>query len=271
MITEKNQTAAQRCVYIFQPALSSPICSILFHGTGNDALFGWEDLILKLLASNRAVLCFDLDGHGATSTTRLSARTFWNQADCIAGILSSSLPAVRRLEAIGYSLGALLAARLACQQQFAWEKVVLLALPNKVQITWRFVGYELLSLGSAMFWHQLWIYGWRARIPAFGKFRRKAFPIRMHELETRTYPEFVQDRLEEWSFVNELPKLTVPVFLIFASQDQIANFSEAQSIARGVPSENCQVVSGTNHFLLPLDPRAHELILNYLQAQNSNY
>lgn len=265
MIAEIDDNSQRRAVYIFSPAAPIGACSVLFHGMGNDAIFGWEKLILSLLNSGRVVLCFDMNGHGCLSSTRLNAEKFWNSANFLPQVLKEHLPSTGKLEAIGYSVGALIAARLACEGRLNWQKLVLIAIPERIDLSLGFIGHELLTLFAKSYWQDILEYGWRARIPALGQFRRKAFPLRFEDQLSESYPNFVQKRLEEWRVGEHLKNLTMPTLLVCGEQDELARPAYTQSLLVELPAGKLTVMANTNHFLLQMHHQIPNIILQWLE------
>jgi pyruvate dehydrogenase E2 component (dihydrolipoamide acetyltransferase) len=239
---------SQTMFHFFRPGLSpSRVCTVLFHGTGNDALFCWENLILELLKSGRAVLAFDLPGHGRGSSTVLSESSFARTGHFLPSLLAELCPERPEWEAVGYSLGALAALRLVAHDPGPWRALVLLALPERVALTSHFMLIEALSFVQKGWWRQFKHYGWDASFPAFASVRRKRFPIRLDPSIRMSYPAFVGHLLQGTDLKAELKALRVPLLLLYGSRDHLACPAYGQKL-----SAACQLVPGANHFLLPL-------------------
>jgi pimeloyl-ACP methyl ester carboxylesterase len=250
----------QTAFHLFLPGTSLPSQGVvLFHGTGNDALFCWENLILDLLKSGRAVFTFDLPGHGQGSQTILNEASFASCGMFLPILLPRLLPGLQSMAAIGYSLGALAALQLAAQGTMSWQSLVLMALPKKVEMSAAFIWNEALSFFQKSWWQQLLHYGWDASFPAFGPVRRSRFPIRMDPAIRMSYPDFVGHLLEKTDVVRALGQLGIPALLIYGSRDHLATPDYGQTL-----SSTSQRVQGANHFLLPLAPATRSLLLNWL-------
>ncbi len=240
--------------YHLFPSENSSVCSILFHGTGNDGLFAWESIILGLIRSGRSVFSFDLSGHGQNSSTCLRSDDFLRSADFLGQELPRLLPEVQSFEAIGYSLGAKLALHTVLQKRLNWTKLVVMALPDHIEISPRFVLHELLSGISLAFWQQLVRYGWRATLPSFGSFRRKSFPIRIEPSMEISYPKMVAQLLQQEPALEAGKNLEIPTLLIYGKNDWMAPLSYGQQLAQHWPHSTLAEIKGANHFLLPLLP-----------------
>lgn len=244
--------AGQTAFHLFDPGAATR-CTVLFHGTGNDALFCWESLILKLLASGRAVFAFDLPGHGQNSSTELSEASFANCGHALPEVLATLLPEVQAFEGVAYSLGAWAALRAP----IAWQKLVLLALPESVTISRAFLWEESLSFVRPIFWRELLRYGWSARFPAFGPIRRQSFPLRLSTSAGTDYLDFVGKLVRARRLPTLLQEQAAPVLMIKGQRDFLARSDLRAEEA---------VVAGANHFLLPLYPKTQDLILDFLTS-----
>ncbi|MDQ3230322.1 MAG: alpha/beta fold hydrolase [Pseudobdellovibrionaceae bacterium] len=251
---------SQTAWHLFQPGSTlATVCTILFHGTGNDALFCWENLILDLLKSGRAVFAFDLPGHGQSSTTELSASSFARTGMFLPQLLPKLMPALQNVEAVGYSLGAHAALQWAANGTMPCASLILMALPEQVELTTGFIVGEACSFVHKSWWQQLRRYGWDASFPAFGPIRRTRFPIRMPADVGLSYPQFVGHLLKTVDVKKALKKLKIPTRLIYGSRDALARGSYGQTL-----SSTSQLIQGANHFLLPLNPNARMLIMEWL-------
>ncbi len=256
---ENSRTA----FHLFHPGSSlTATCTVLFHGTGNDALFCWEDLILDLLKAGRAVFTFDLPGHGLGSSTILNEASFARTASFLPKLLPTLLPSLQATEAIGYSLGALTALQQVTERKMPWRCLVLMALPEQVELTSDFMLMESLSFLRKAWWQHLKRYGWDASFPAFGAVRRERFPIRLAPDIRMSYPKFVGQVLKSRDVKRELQAMTVPVFLLYGTQDRLATGTYGRSL-----SESCEMIEGANHFLLPLMLETRTAIMNSLTSQ----
>jgi len=260
--------SSQTEYHLFLPS-SARICTVLFHGTGNDALFGWENLILDLLQSGRAVLSFDLPGHGQNSSTLLSFESVLQGGDELFRSLVPHLPDVTSWEAIGYSLGALIALDLALNEKMQWSRLVLIALPEEVSISPHFVLAESLSLCSAVFWQQLQSFGWSSALPAFGRFRRQRFPIRLQPSLSLSYPAFIAELFRQNTIEPRLHLLQVPTLFVYGSRDYLAKTAYGRSLHQRLGRSEFIEVPGANHFLLPLMPETRAAILQWLSTPTS--
>jgi pimeloyl-ACP methyl ester carboxylesterase len=240
------------------PAFSGTV-TVLFHGTGNDALFCWEYLILDLLKTGRAVFTFDLPGHGQSSSTILSEASFAHAGSFLPRLLPELLPTLKETEALGYSLGALAALQLVSEATMPWRALVMMAVPERVELSAAFLLEEALSFIRKGWWRQLLGFGWDASFPAFGAVRRARFPMRLAPDIRMTYPSFVGKVFKIKNVKEELKKLSLPILLLYGTRDDLATVAYGQSLGK-----HCVLIQGANHFLLPLAEETRKVLVGWL-------
>jgi pimeloyl-ACP methyl ester carboxylesterase len=249
--------------HLFHPGPAfSATATVLFHGTGNDALFCWENLILDLLKTGRAVFAFDLPGHGQHSSTILNEYSFAHAAAFLPKLLPELLPTLKETEAIGYSLGALAALHQVKESRLPWRSLVLMALPERVELTSHFIVIEALSFLHKGWWRQLKRFGWDASFPAFGSIRRSRFPIRLDPDIRMSYPVFMGQLIKSTDVKEELKALSIPILLLYGTQDSLATADYGKSLGR-----TCELIQGANHFLLPLASETGRTIMSWLTSR----
>ncbi|HET9239773.1 MAG TPA: alpha/beta fold hydrolase [Oligoflexus sp.] len=240
------------------PAFSGTV-TVLFHGTGNDALFCWEYLILDLLKTGRAVFTFDLPGHGRSSSTILHEASFARAGSFLPRLLPELLPALKEVEAVGYSLGALAALQQVSEAAMPWRALVLMAVPERVELSAAFLVDEALSFFQKTWWRQVRGFGWDASFPAFGPVRRARFPIRLDPDIRMSYPAFVDGIFKNRNVKEELKNLLLPILLLYGTRDSLATATYGQSLGK-----RCELIQGANHFLLPLAEETRKRLVGWL-------
>jgi pimeloyl-ACP methyl ester carboxylesterase len=246
--------------HLFHPGPEfSGTVTILFHGTGNDALFCWEYLILDLLKTGRAVFTFDLPGHGQSSSTILSEASFAQAGSFLSELLPKLLPTLKETEAIGYSLGALAALQQVSEHLLPWRALVMMAVPERVELSAAFLVDEATSFFRKGWWRQLLGFGWDASFPAFGSVRRARFPIRLDPHIRMSYPAFVGEIFKIKNMKEELKKLSLPILLLYGTRDRLATAAYGQSLGK-----RCELIQGANHFLLPLAEETSKVLVGWL-------
>ena len=248
--------------YLLLGSSTSDALTVLFHGTGNDLLFTWQGLIEMLLHQGRSVLTFDLDGHGMGSTTYFSREDFPSAADDLARFLQERQLNLRPYHMIGYSLGASLLLSGVASKAFQPSKTVLIALPRRVNISWRFAVNEFLGLVSVAFVRQWCRYGWRETFPAVGPFRRRSFPVRLRLGETKTYVQVCDAIFRDNEVLGLLPSLSHNCLGIWGGRDWLALVGEGVLWGEVRPDLERLVIDRANHFLLPF----HELTVDAIKV-----
>jgi pimeloyl-ACP methyl ester carboxylesterase len=260
--------SARSAFHLFHPGPSfSGTVTVLFHGTGNDALFTWEFLILELLRTGRAVLTFDLPGHGRSSSTFLNEESFARAGAFLPALLRKLVPTLEETEALGYSLGALAALQQVKDGSLPWQSLVMMAVPERVTITPAFLAREAISFGCKPWRQQLARFGWDASFPAFGPVRRARFPIRLDPDIRMTYPAFVAEVFKNKNMKEELKSLSVPILLLYGEQDSLAKAEYGRRLAASHRQVTFELVPGANHFLLPLVHQTRDALIAWLTSR----
>jgi alpha-beta hydrolase superfamily lysophospholipase len=252
--------------YLLINAKPHSTLTILFHGTGNDQLFTWQNLIEALLSKGRSVLTFDLDGHGLQSTTTLYRQKFWESAEDLRVFLSRKDLITYPYELVGYSLGALLALEATTEQRLRPTQIVLLALPLRIQIGLQFASSEAMSITKRSFFKQWRNYGWRETFPAVGSFRRDAFPLRIDPDFKATYPELVDQLLMDKPPLELLKKLSQNCLAVFGSRDTLARAQDSALWRKADSDVEIVVIDRANHFLLPFQRQTIDAITTWIET-----
>jgi 3-oxoadipate enol-lactonase len=119
---------------------------LLLHGWAFDSLSAWHRLV-PLLAGEVRVLAVDLRGHGKTDRIR-ERFSVEDLADDVAAVLDAIGPG--RYTVVGYSLGGLVARRLARRQPARVERLVLAATATRLRRGPDAVAAALLVLQRAL-------------------------------------------------------------------------------------------------------------------------
>ena len=99
----QNDTKHKTSNYFFKSKKSAETV-VFAHATGNDNLFPQMPLFLNILKNGFNVLTFDLDGHGAQSTTILEKTNFWGSIDRAVEFLKREYD-IKSFHLMGQSLG----------------------------------------------------------------------------------------------------------------------------------------------------------------------
>lgn len=237
---------------------------VFAHATGNDSLFPQVELFLAWLEAGFEIFAFDLDGHGARSTTMLSSKSVETMITHGVERAISKSPTLPLLGA-GQSLGAALWLRSASQGQIPLESLVLYSAPYTVDLSVRAGIRELLAPFTRAFWEQRRYYGWTGVIPPLGPWRRRAYPIRM-VTESRTedskqkvtgslnYPQHIAALIQSLAVDTLVSKISVPTLLLYGTQDKIVRRSQGQALIKNLSQGKLIQLHGATHYTTPFHP-----------------
>lgn len=238
---------------------------VVAHGAGNDAAYPLVGLFKVLLARHFEVFAFDLDGHGRTSTTRFDPSTATGSVPAAVAYASDLLPALP-LHLVGHSLGGALV--LEALTRAAAEPVrsaVVLSAPLEVRVTARVALTELRSFLSRGALRQCAHYGIWGAIPAFGPFKRRAFPFRHGGSGSVAYVGAVQRLLAHLRLEETVHAVRVPTLLVYGARDRLVPFSQGERLAAALPEAELRRVPGS-HFTTPFGAEAE--IAAWLERAN---
>lgn len=236
------------------------------HGTGNDALFPHEPLFLSLLSAGIDVFTFDLDGHGYGNHTEL-------KPDTLKTCLADALTQASRLQkagmvGIGYSLGGALLMESAVKEAgHGFESLVFISVPVNLQIHPVALMKEGLSLLSAGFYRHVNYYGLARSLPAIGRFRRDAFPVRLHKEfgVQRDYPFLIRDLISGMQMLTLADKLSCPALFCYGSADGLAPADQGQLLATECPESTFLIFPGETHFTTPLSRTFEKEVIHWIR------
>jgi len=242
---------------------------VLFaHATGNDCIFPQISMFQEFINAGYSVFSFDLDGHGSESTTSLTpdqVRTCIGQAIEIIDSLGTDLP----IHLIGQSLGGALVLDFLSKNSHKISSAAIMGVPIYItKSQWAFA-QEILSLKSSALKDEIKIYGAWNLIPAFGKFKRSQFPVRLKGAKKTDaalkYVDEVVSTFERIDVAECVKLIETPVLLCYGDTDQIAPVEHGEILFDNL--KNCELVTvyGETHFTLGLASETKEKITNWLE------
>lgn len=243
-------------------------CVLICHGTGNDALFAWNIWIERLLEAHCAVLTFDMEGHGAASSSQLDLQQFARSSTSLAAWLESNDWPLSRLTIAAYSLGGLYALAAIAGAQLKPQRLLLMALPLRIELGWPFIWNEAWSWIHPYFWKHMRRYGWRASIPAFGRWRRESFPVRLQNFTETHYAAAIRTLFREKPPLELAARCQLPCLLIHGDRDRLAPPAAAAALAGVLKESETVIVKSANHFLLPWYPEVLERAIPWLSLDD---
>jgi alpha-beta hydrolase superfamily lysophospholipase len=226
------------------PVQRKNIIVFLLHGMGDDCTYPHWHWIEELTLQGYSVFSFDWDGHGAGNTSMLDFR---HVAHSVQNIIKKATDGISqfndenrylhtsdhpRAVVLGHSTGASIA--LECLSQGALDNLVSCALliSPALSVSSFAAGVgELMSYTKPLTWLKdfapaIPTFGLRGMIPAFGKYRRNEFPIRL--AGGGNYVDEVRNYVTK-TFADEtlFSKLTQPLFWVHGKQDKVVPYKKA--------------------------------------------
>ena len=224
------------------------------HGTGNDALYPQISLFKALLRRRYAVLAFDLDGHGRSSTALLGADTLKEAVPAALALVRDELPGLR-VSLVGQSLGGALALQAAAARPKGLVSVVLISVPLELTMGRMRLAPELRSFAAVAFARQMATYGPWGMLPAAGPFKRRRFPVRLASGGGMfaNYLTTVAGILNGMQLVEKVaPQVKVPVLCLNGTLDPIAPPTDGRALAEALPHGEFRELSGCGHLTAAL-------------------
>lgn len=255
------------CTY-YQPPGEVHGSVILIHGTGNDGFYPSLYLIQKLLLARFNVFTFDLDGHGFRSSTQL-------HPDHIGSCISTAWEHFKAHEpprpwgAIGHSLGgALLIKHWEQHPQWNLDRMILVSTPLVLKLRPTALLNEICGTSfSQAFWEQIGTFGLWDLIPAFGSFKRDAYPIRLRrDIRSAHYLRVIAKLWVQFNLTEACAKVKCPTLLIYGRNDHVAPVSGGKQLAQHILRSDYWELQGANHFTTYIGKLAAKKIVHWLSG-----
>ena len=261
-----GETAA----YLLRPSGAARALVVFVHGTGNDALFPQINLFQVLLERGYAVWAWDLDGHGRRSTT-------WMDPQAISGAVSDAVAQARaacpgaRVHLLGQSFGgSLVLDALAGERLGPVASAVAMSAPLRVRPTARTMVGELAGFATRTCLAQRAHYGLWGAVPAFGRFKRTAYPIRLAQAKGGSwdYVEVVNRALEGLDLLAKAARVQTPVLLVYGVRDWIAPLAQGEALCERLPGAELRVLPRATHCMVPFAPETEQAVLTWLDRHS---
>jgi alpha-beta hydrolase superfamily lysophospholipase len=236
------------------------------HGAGNDALYPQVALFKALVSRGVEVFSFDIDGHGAASTTVFSP-------DVVPSALAAAVDQAERgrpalpLHLLGHSFGGslVLHALATCAVPHALGGIAISA-PITIDLTARVAVSELLGFFRAATLGQREHYGVWGTVPAVGPLKRRAYPIRgaAQAGAPFAYVAAIRALLARLDLDRVAGEIRVPVLLAYGAADRLVPPAQGRRLAERIAHAELVEVPGATHwstcFAAPAVERAAEWI-----------
>jgi magnesium chelatase accessory protein len=227
----------------FGPAPKDAPVIVLLHGTGSSS-HSWRD-VAPLLALHHSVIVMDLPGHAFTTMPPNAAQSLAGMAHNVTALLRTLKIAPTVM--VGHSAGAAVAARMILDQSIAPAALVSL---NGAFIAFGGLAGQffspvarLLAAGSLA----SRFFAWQAMDPAIVQKLVRSTGSLLDSTGMSLYARLVQSpghvsaalaMMAHWdleSLEPELPRLTLPVWMVAAENDATVPASQAAQVARRLP------------------------------------
>ncbi|HEU4453455.1 MAG TPA: alpha/beta fold hydrolase [Longimicrobium sp.] len=241
---------------------------VAVHGAGNDALYPQVALFKALLGRGFEVFAFDVDGHGAESTTVFSLPAVLD------AVPAAVAEAERRradlpLHLVGHSFGGSLALHaLASGAVPHASSAVVLSSPTAVTLDSGIALAELRGFLRLATLAQREHYGLWGLVPAFGPVKRRAYPFRRSETSGGAfgYVGAINALLEELDLDHSAGSIGVPVLLVYGTRDRLVPPAQGERLAARLPHAEMMRIDGGSHWSTSLDPIAIERAAGWIEA-----
>lgn len=246
---------------------------VFAHGTGNDALYPHQFFFEQFLRQGIGIFTFDLDGHGANSTTVLNKDSFFSQLVDVKQEISNLEALEKQIFFVGYSLGGL----LSWSRDIAFQSRHLIGTPFYLEANSASLVGELRILKNRDFLNQFKGINPLELVPAVGPFRRRSFPVRIQREESHSdlslkspfsYVEVVKSIFEAQAYHVGESDSEVATQFVYGQLDNIApptNFSRfhKQMLKKKFKSFDCFVDLNSSHLGLLYSRKVAEKVIEF--------
>lgn len=220
------------------------------HGAGNDALYPQLALFEALVRRGVEVFAFDVDGHGAGSTTVFSPET-------VVSAVAAAVEQAERgraalpLHLVGHSFGGSLVLHALAEGSVPHAASgVAISSPVSVTLDARTALAEVRGFLRLSTLGQRRHYGLWGMVPAAGPLKRRAYPIRgaAEEGAPFGYVAAIQRLLARLDLGRAAARIRAPVLLVYGAADRLVPPAQGRRLAELIPSSELLEIPGTTHW-----------------------
>jgi alpha-beta hydrolase superfamily lysophospholipase len=223
---------------------------VAVHGAGNDALYPQLALFEALVARGAEVFAFDVDGHGAGSSSVFSP-------DIVPSCIAAAVEEAERgraplpLHLLGHSFGgSLVLGALADGSVPHAVSAAVISSPLSIALDTRVALSELRAFLRPATLSQRKRYGLWGMVPAAGPLKRRAYPIRgaVEPGAPFAYVAAIQQLLAHLDLERTAPGVRVPTLLVYGASDRLVPAAQGRRLRELVPRAELLEVVGGSHW-----------------------
>ena len=264
----RDKSAGYVDAILLRPKIENKGLIVFAHGTGNDLLYSQISLFKAILSAGYAVFTFDLDGHGVYSSTTFDPGAICSCLRRSVEIATSAAPDLK-IHLVGHSLGGALTMDYLANSPVSIESATLISVPLYIpQAIGPLIG-EFASIKSKSIYQQISHYGLWKLLPAFGRFKRHAYPIRLARTRkpssaALSYIGEVTKAFEGMDLVNAAANVDVPTLLIYGTSDKIAPLQHGEKLFESLAHCELYVIPNETHFTTILSRECETKVISWL-------
>jgi alpha-beta hydrolase superfamily lysophospholipase len=220
------------------------------HGAGNDALYPQVALFKALVRKGVEVFSFDIDGHGAGSTTVFSP-------DVVPSALGAAVREAERgrpdlpLHLLGHSFGGSLVIHALTSGSIPHAlSGIAISAPISVDLNARVAAAELFGFLRPLTLGQREHYGVWGTVPAVGLLKRRAYPIRgaAQAGAPFAYVAAIRALLARLDLDSAAADVRVPVLLAYGTADRLVPPAQGRRLAERIAHAELVELPGATHW-----------------------
>jgi alpha-beta hydrolase superfamily lysophospholipase len=245
---------------------------VAVHGAGNDALYPQLALFQALVARGVEVFAFDVDGHGAASSTAFAPETVVTCVAAAVGEAEKGRP-VLPLHLLGHSFGGSLVLRALADGAVPHAaSAVAVSSPVSVALGGRVALAELRGFLRMATLGQRRHYGLWGMVPAVGPLKRRAYPIRgaAQAGAPFAYVAAIERLLARLDLERAVADVAVPALLVYGAADRLVPIAQGRALAERIPRVELLEIPGATHWGIAIADRAIARIADWIDARTGS-
>ncbi|HEX6750958.1 MAG TPA: alpha/beta fold hydrolase [Longimicrobium sp.] len=238
------------------------------HGAGNDALYPQMALFKALVRRGVEVFSFDVDGHGASSTTVFAPEIVPSAVRAAVEMAERGRPGLP-LHLLGHSFGgSLVLHALGTAAVPHAASAIAVSAPVTVSLGARVAMSELGGFLRAETLEQREHYGLWGTVPAVGPLKRRAYPIRgaAQPGAPFAYVDAIRELLARLDLPKTVGEIRAPVLLVYGAADRLVPAEQGRALAARMPSSRLIEIPRATHWSTAFAPDAVAAAAEWIDA-----